>query len=239
MLSTDVRPTRLDAAKAAAQTFLERAPEKLRGRPGDVLRRRQRRRGADTRPRACAPLGREITRWQAGGGLRIGDALARAVELGQSRVRRDGRSDGHGLESPRERGQRFSSSPTGGRTGVCSRLRRARRARLPRGSRYSRSPSELTVRMGLAAARPGASAAASGFNRVPDRATLRAIAEATGRRVLRGPLGDRGRVGLSPARLANWHEDRPTQVTALFVGAAAVVLTAGAALARLAAPGLP
>ena len=84
MLSTDVRPTRLDAAKAAAQTFLERAPEKLRVGlvtfSGDVSVAAVPTRD---RERVRRSVG-EITRWQAGGGTAIGDALARAVELGQS-----------------------------------------------------------------------------------------------------------------------------------------------------------
>ena len=75
--------------------------------------------------------------------------------------------------------------------------------------------------------------------RVPDRATLRAIAEATDGEY----FAARSAAALESAyrRLGSelGHEDRPTEVTALFVGAAAVVLTAAAALARLAAPGLP
>ena len=86
---------------------------------------------------------------------------------------------------------------------------------------------------------PGSFGGFGGFNRVPDRATLRAIAEATDGEY----FAARSAAALESAyrRLGSelGHEDRPTEVTALFVGAAAVVLTAAAALARLAAPGLP
>ena len=81
MLSRDVAPTRLGAAKAAARAFLDSAPAKLRVGlvtfAGDVS-------VAATPTHDRARLRRSvaaITRWQAGGGTAIGDALARSVEL--------------------------------------------------------------------------------------------------------------------------------------------------------------
>ena len=68
MLSTDVRPTRLDAAKTAARRFLERAPEKLRVGlvtfSGDVSVGAVPTRDRERVRRSVA----EISRWQAGGG---------------------------------------------------------------------------------------------------------------------------------------------------------------------------
>ena len=240
MLSTDVRPTRLDAAKAAAQTFLERAPGKLRVGlvtfSGDVSVAAVPTRD---RERVRRSVG-EITRWQAGGGTAIGDALARAVELGQS-----------------------AFGETAGVTGTSSKVPenavsilflsdgRQNRGLLPPAEGASRAAAAgipvFTVALGTdrpdggGGGPPGSFGGSGfgGFNRVPDRATLRAIAEATDGEY----FAARSATAVESAyrRLGSelGHEDRPTEVTALFVGAAAVVLTAGAALARLAAPGLP
>lgn len=240
MLSTDVRPTRLDAAKAAAQTFLERAPGKLRVGlvtfSGDVSVAAVPTRD---RERVRRSVG-EITRWQAGGGTAIGDALARAVELGQS-----------------------AFGETAGATGTASKVPenavsilflsdgRQNRGLLPPAEGASRAAAAgipvFTVALGTdrpdggGGGPPGSFGGFrfGGFNRVPDRETLRAIAEATDGEY----FAARSATAVESAyrRLGSelGHEDRPTEVTALFVGAAAVVLTAGAALARLAAPGLP
>ena len=78
-----------------------------------------------------------------------------------------------------------------------------------------------------------------GFNRVPDRATLRAIAETTGgeyfaarsTKALSSAYGDLG------TRLGR--ERRRTEVTQFLVAAAGVTLAAAAGLARIWAPGLP
>ena len=73
----------------------------------------------------------------------------------------------------------------------------------------------------------------------PDRATLRAISETTGGEY----FAARSAKALESAyrnlgsRLGR--ADRPTEVTALFVVAAAVALTAAGALGRLSVPGLP
>jgi Ca-activated chloride channel homolog len=235
MLSTDVRPTRLDAAKAAAQTFLERAPGELRVGlvtfSGDVSVAAVPTRDRD---RVRRSLG-EITRWQAGGGTAIGDALARAVELGQSAFGETAGVTGRGSKVPENavsilflsdgRQNRGLLPPTEGAS-------RAAAAGIP----------VFTVALGTDRPDGGGGFGGSGFggfNRVPDRATLRAIAEATNGEY----FAARSATAVESAyrRLGSelGHEDRPTEVTALFIGAAAVVLTAGAALARLAAPGLP
>ena len=248
MLSTDVRPTRLDAAKAAAQTFLERAPEKLRvGLPlsfrmfesmfaGDVSVAAVPTRD---RERVRRSVG-EITRWQAGGGTAIGDALARAVELGQSAFGETAGVTGTGSRVPENAVSILFLSDG-----------RQNRGLLPPAEGASRAAAAgipvFTVALGTdrpdgaGGGTPGSFGGSGfgGFNRVPDRATLRAIAEATDGEY----FAARSATAVESAyrRLGSelGHEDRPTEVTALFVGAAAVVLTAGAALARLAAPGLP
>ena len=240
MLSTDVRPTRLDAAKAAAQTFLERAPEKLRVGlvtfAGDVSVAAVPTRD---RERVRRSVG-EITRWQAGGGTAIGDALARAVELGQSAFGETAGVTGTGSRVPENAVSILFLSDG-----------RQNRGLLPPAEGASRAAAAgipvFTVALGTdrpdgaGGGTPGSFGGSGfgGFNRVPDRATLRAIAEATDGEY----FAARSATAVESAyrRLGSelGHEDRPTEVTALFVAAAAVVLKAGAALARLAAPGLP
>jgi len=238
MLSTDVRPTRLDAAKTAARRFLERAPDELRVGlvtfSGDVSV------GAvPTRDRARVRRSvAEISRWQAGGGTAIGDALARAVELGRSAFGETGATTGAGSKVPENAVSILFLSDG-----------RQNRGLLPPAEGASRAADAgipvFTVALGTdrpdggGGGAPGSFGGFGGFNRVPDRATLRAIAEATDGEY----FAARSAAALESAyrRLGSelGHEDRPTEVTALFVGAAAVVLTAAAALARLAAPGLP
>jgi Ca-activated chloride channel homolog len=238
MLSTDVRPTRLDAAKTAARRFLERAPDELRVGlvtfSGDVSV------GAvPTRDRARVRRSvAEISRWQAGGGTAIGDALARAVELGRSAFGETGATTGAGSKVPENAVSILFLSDG-----------RQNRGLLPPAEGASRAAEAgipvFTVALGTdrrdgsGGGAPGSFGGFSGFSRVPDRATLRAIAEATDGEY----FAARSAAALESAyrRLGSelGHEDRSTEVTALFVGAAAVVLTAAAALARLAAPGLP
>lgn len=238
MLSTDVRPTRLDAAKTAARRFLERAPDKLRVGlvtfSGDVSVGAVPTRDRERVRRSVA----EISRWQAGGGTAIGDALARAVELGRSAFGEAGATTGAGSKVPENAVSILFLSDG-----------RQNRGLLPPSEGASRAAEAgipvFTVALGTDR-RDGSGGGATGsfggfggFSRVPDRATLRAIAEATDGEY----FAARSAAALESAyrRLGSelGHEDRPTEVTALFVGAAAVVLTAAAALARLAAPGLP
>ena len=238
MLSTDVRPTRLDAAKTAARRFLERAPDRLRVGlvtfSGDVSVGAVPTRDRERVRRSVA----EISRWQAGGGTAIGDALARAVELGRSAFGETGGATGAGSKVPENAVSILFLSDG-----------RQNRGLLPPSEGASRAAEAgipvFTVALGTdrpdgrGGGAPGSFGGFGGFNRVPDRATLRAIAEATDGEY----FAARSAAALESAyrRLGSelGHEDRPTEVTALFVGAAAVVLTAAAALARLAAPGLP
>ena len=94
MLSRDVAPTRLGAAKQAAQAFLDRAPGRLRVGlvtfAGDVSVAAF---PTHDRERVRQSVA-EITRWQAGGGTAIGDALVRAVEVSR---------DAFGEEAPPRR----------------------------------------------------------------------------------------------------------------------------------------
>ncbi len=90
MLSEDVAPSRLEAAKAAAQTFMEHVPESLRVGlvtfSGDVT--------VPVLPTKEQDLVRDavaaIDPYSGfGGGTAIGDAIARAVEVGSTTLSRD------------------------------------------------------------------------------------------------------------------------------------------------------
>ena len=240
MLSTDVRPTRLDAAKTAARRFLERAPDKLRVGlvtfSGDVSVAAVPTRDRERVRRSVA----EISRWQAGGGTAIGDALARAVELGRSAFGETGGTTTGAGSRPRERGQH----PLPLRRAPESRAAPARRGRVARGR--GRNP-RLHDRVGDGSSGRKRRRRARELRWVrrlqprPGPGDAPGDRRGDGRRVLRRTVGG-GRSTSAYRRLGSQlgREDRPTEVTALFVGAAAVaLLTAAAALARLAAPGLP
>ena len=91
MEAQDVRPSRLAAAKAAAAAFLERVPRRPAGRDRHVLGRRtvvaSPTSDHERLERSVATIG---TRWAGYGGTAIGDALARAVELGRDAMRERG-----------------------------------------------------------------------------------------------------------------------------------------------------
>jgi Ca-activated chloride channel family protein len=239
MLSRDVAPTRLGAAKRAAQTFLERAPDRLR--VGLVTF------AGDVTVAAFPTHDREqvrnsvsaITQWSAGGGTAIGDALVRAVEVGREAFGEGGlpaATDDPTEESPVT--ILFLSDGRQNRGLVPARdgAETARQAGIP----------VYTVALGTN--NPGSPGGGQGgfgfgygggFNRVPDRATLRAIAQRTGgeyfaarsSEALSSAYGDLGsRIG---------RERRRTEVTHVLVTAAGLGVAAALGLARIWAPGLP
>ncbi len=237
MLATDVTPTRLGAAKAAAQAFLDRAPAKLRVGlvtfSGDVSVAAVPTHDRERLHRSVAA----ITRWQAGGGTAIGDALARAVELGR--------------DSFAEPGATGAAQGGGDAKGAVTILflsdGRQNRGLLPpaEGASLAAAAGIPVFTVALGSDRPDANPSGGfgygsvGSSRIPDRATLKAISERTGGEYFAARSADAlqsayrnlgSRLGRAP---------RPTEVTALFVTGAAVALSAAAALARLAAPGLP
>jgi Ca-activated chloride channel homolog len=236
MLSRDVAPTRLGAAKVAAQAFLERAPPKLRVGlvtfSGDVS-------VAATPTHDRARVRRSvaaITRWQAGGGTAIGDALARAVELAGDAFAEPGTSPAVGT----------ATTANGAVTILFLSDGRQNRGLLPPAEGAARAAQAgipvFTVALGTD--RPDAGGGLGryggfGFNRVPDRATLRAISETTGGEYFAARSAQALESAYRNLGSRLGRADRPTEVTALFVAAAAVALTAAAALGRVSAPGLP
>ena len=91
MEAQDVRPSRLAAAKAAAAAFLERVPRRLQVGivtfSGDVTVVASPTSDHERLERSVATIG---LRWAGYGGTAIGDALARAVELGRDAMRERG-----------------------------------------------------------------------------------------------------------------------------------------------------
>ena len=233
MLSTDVAPTRLDAAKAAAQRFLERAPARLRVGlvtfAGDVnvaaipTHDRQRVR------RSVAA----IDQFSSGGGTAIGDALARSVELA-----RDTFSE-PGTAAP-------TTGPIPARGAVTILFLsdgRQNRGLIPaeEGASIAADAAIPVFTVALGTDRPDGAVGSGfgGFNRVPDRETLKAISDRTGgeyfaarsARALESAYADLG------SRLGR--AKRPTEVTSVFVAAAAVALAGAAGLSLVRPAGLP
>jgi Ca-activated chloride channel homolog len=240
MQSVDVRPSRLEAAKSAALTFLNHVPERLRVGlvtfSGEVYvaavptkdHERVRRSVAAVDPFASF-----------GGGTAIGDAIARAVEVGQEALAGEGEiagaapappSDGEGIVSIL-----FLSDGRQNR-GILPPLEGAARAK-------AASFPVHTVALG----RPGGGQSGGNFgggfsygrNRSPDPATLRAIAEATGgefthartAQALTSAYEDLGsRVGRVRKR---------TEITVAFVAAGAAALLAAALSGAWWSPRLP
>ena len=236
MLSRDVAPTRLGAAKAAAQAFLDRAPAKLRVGlvtfAGDVSVA-----AAPTHDRARVRRSvAAITRWQAGGGTAIGDALARSVELARDAFAEPGTVRGAGSARDDQGGGRDPVPLRRASEPWTAASRGGRRAR--GGGRYPglhRRARHRSPGCGLpAVAATGASASTGCLTaQRSERSRRRPVASTSLRdpaRALESAYGDLG------TRLGRVR--RPTEVTALFVAAGAVVLAAAAALGRLAVPGV-
>lgn len=232
MLSDDVRPSRLEAAKAAAQRFMERVPERLRVGlitfSGDVT--------VNALPTARHDEIRQsiasINAYSGfGGGTAIGDAVARAVEVGTQSLA----EDGAGAPGPEEMGRLvtvlFLSDGRQNR-GVLPPLEGAARAE-------AAGIHVFTVALGTEGGSGGGGLFGGGGRRAPDPETLEAIAELTGgdftwsrsAKQLSDAYGELGsRLGRAPQR---------TEVTVAFVAAAAVALLGAAVSGTWWSPRLP
>jgi Ca-activated chloride channel family protein len=233
MLASDVAPTRLGAAKAAAGSFLDRAEQRLR--IGVVTF------SGDVTVAASPTHDRELLRrtvatidpFRAGRGTAIGDALARAVEVAR------GAFGEPGAAIP-------STGPISGAEGAVSILflsdGRQNRGLLPasEGAALAKQARIPVYTVALGTDNPDAQQGPFGsFSRMPDRATLRAIAETTGgeyfaarsARALSAAYSDLG------SRLGR--EKRRTDVTFVFAALAAVSLAVAVGLSRLWEPALP
>jgi Ca-activated chloride channel family protein len=236
MLSDDVRPTRLEAAKAAAEQFLDVAPGKLRVGlvtfSGDVTVA-----SPPTRDHERIRLTiRQIGPYDGfGGGTAIGDAVARAVEVGQDALQERELASALQQAAPAQ-GEDPRRSPVSilflsdGRQnrGILPPLEGAARATAAGFPVY-------TVALGT----NGGGGSFGGFRRAPDPETLRAIAKATGGEffaartpeALSSAYTDLGsRLGRTPRR---------SEATVAFVGIGAAALLAAFVLGAWWAPRLP
>jgi Ca-activated chloride channel homolog len=235
MLASDVAPTRLGAAKAAAQAFLERVESRLRVGlvtfSGDVTVR-----ASPTHDRARLQQSvATISPFLGGRGTAIGDALARAVELARGAFAEPGRTV-------------QSTGAIPGADGAVSILflsdGRQNRGILPpeEGAALAARAKIPVYTVALGSDDPdgqGWGGFFGGFSRAPDRETLRAIARTTGgeyfaarsARALSSAYDDLG------SRLGR--AERRSEVTFVFAAGAALALAAAAGLSRLWAPGLP
>jgi Ca-activated chloride channel family protein len=238
MLSRDVAPTRLAAAKAAAQTFLDRAPATLRiglvTFAGDVSVAAAPTHDRERLRRSVA----EITQFQAGGGTAIGDALARSVELARGAFAGPGaaRARAPGSAGAAERAATILFLSDG----------RQNRGLLPPEEGAARAAAAgipvFTVALGTDqpdAGGGGGFGGFGGFSRVPDRATLRAISDATGGEFVAARSGEALSSAYRSLGSRLGRANRPVEVTALVVAVAAAALATGGVLGRLWAPGLP
>jgi Ca-activated chloride channel family protein len=237
MQSQDVKPSRLAAAKRAARAFLDRVPGELRVGlvtfSGDVFVAALPTTDRDRLRAAIAGAGAG----NSFGGTAIGDALARAVEVGRDAVaERALASAGAALAA------------TVDTAGVVSIVflsdGRQNRGILPplAGAAQARSAGMrvYTVALGTTGAAPDAAAPSwMTRRRAPDPATLRAISRATGGEFFEAESAEAAsaayeelgsRLGRSPHR---------SDTTVAFVAAAAVGLLAAGLLGALWAPRLP
>jgi Ca-activated chloride channel family protein len=232
MLSDDVLPSRLEAAKAAAQTFMEHVPGSLRVGlvtfAGDVVVPVVPTKEHDLVHESLAAVDPYAT---FGGGTAIGDAIARAVEVGSETLSRDQED--------------VIADELGGLVSILFLSDgRQNRGILPplEGATLAKEAGIAVHTVALGTEGSSAQGFGGGFggrNRAPDPETLQEIARLTGGEFTwartAGELSDAyadlgGRLGRSPQR---------TEVTAAFVAAGAVALLLGALSGALWSPRLP
>jgi Ca-activated chloride channel family protein len=231
MLTSDITPSRLEAAKTAARTFLDRVPGRVRvgivtfaGEPTVTA--------YPTHDRALLRGSIDaISPYQSGGGgTAIGDALARSVELARE-------SFPGGLPAPKEGAQPGEA----GVTILFLSDGRQFRGILPpeEGAARAAAAGIPVYTVALGTDNPSEQDGLFGFAQSPDRETLRKIAKATGGEF----FSARSARALSSAydelgtRLGRTR--KPAEVTHLVVAAAAIALTAAIGLSRLWEPVLP
>ena len=228
MQSTDVRPTRLVAAERAANTFLDKVPKRLRVAlivfSGDVQ--------VATPPTTEHELVREsiasIGGFTGFGGTAIGDAIVRAVEVGQNAVRTDARALSSAAPRRSARGLVTVVFLSDGRQnrGIVQPFDGARRAR---DAGIPVNTIALGTRRGSG---PSLFGGGFGFNRAPDPATLREIARITGGRFYAARSAGSARSAYAELGSKLGRKSGKTEVTfAFLIGAAVLLVGAGVASA--------
>jgi Ca-activated chloride channel homolog len=242
MRATDVKPSRLAAAKLAMRSFLKRAPDSLRvgvvsfsDEPQVVV--------SPTLDRKMLTEGIDVL--GPGFGTAIGDALSRAVDLARTATGETGEPGAPGSpgeqpsEAVRDEAGRSLASilllSDGAQTrGLLSPGQGAERAQLA-------GIPVFTVALGTDAGT--ILAGPPGQEQVipvpPDRETLSAIAEYTGAEAFDAESADALEKVYAGLGSRVGREERPREVTAVFVAAGALLLAGAAAFSLLGAPRLP
>lgn len=236
MRATDVKPTRLAAAKRAMRSFLDRAPDSLR--VGVVS-------FSDEAQVVVAPtldrelLGDGIDLLLPGFGTALGDGLARAVDLARATTGEvgDARTGATGAVKDEE-GRSLASilllsdgAQTRGLLSPGQGAERAQTAGIP----------VFTIALGtdggtILAGPPGQEQV---IPVPPDRETLAAIAEYTGAETFDAESADALEKVYDGLGSRVGRQERPREVTAAFVAAGALLLAGAAGIALLGAPRLP
>jgi Ca-activated chloride channel family protein len=235
MRATDVKPTRLAAAKKAMRSFLDSAPDSLRvgvvsfsDEPQVVV--------SPTVDRAMLDQGIDVL--GPGFGTALGDGLARAVDLARSATGASAEGGGSDAALKDAEGRSLASilllsdgAQTRGLLSPGQGAQRAQVAGIP----------VFTIALGteggsILAGPPGQEQL---IPVPPDRETLAAIAEYTGAQAFDAESADALEKVYAGLGSRVGREDRPREVTAMFVAGAALLLAGGAGLALLSTPRLP
>jgi Ca-activated chloride channel family protein len=208
MLATDVAPSRLVAARRAAETFLEAVPDDLRV---GAIAFNHRATVLQSPTREHAAVREALQAVQAAGSTATGDALAAALQLVKS-----ARASAQAKAAPAAIILLSDGKSVRGRDALAV-AAEAKAARVP----------VYTVALGTA------SGTVKGEPVPPDPATLRSIAETTGGKAF--AIEDAGKLAEVYERLGSElaTEKRELEVTSAFAGGA-LLLMAGAAVASLA-----
>jgi len=259
MQAQDVKPTRLAAAQKAIHTFLDKVPKRLR--VGLILFAAEAE--VATPPTADHELvGRAVDDaafFEGFGGTAIGDALATAVQLGQEITGTGGAqaapTTARSLAAlttaatPRPASTLVSilflsdGHQTRGTLAPLDGARLAKRAGFPVYTVSLGTTGNTTLRGGFPGGGGffggGSGGAFGGSGLAPDPATLRAIANTTGGQFFRAKSA--GAVEAAYSKLGSSLGRAPgkTEVTAWFVGAAAIALVLAGLVSALWAPRLP
>jgi Ca-activated chloride channel family protein len=258
MQAQDVRPTRLGAAQNAIRTFLDRAPRQLR--VGLIVFAGEAQ--VATPPTTDHELVREsvdtLDEFQVFGGTAIGDALQAAVELGQRTISETGAS-GTGAQGASGRAPRtLAATRTRGGAPLVSILflsdgHQTRGALQPlEGAQLAKNAGIPVYTIALGTQEGTVSGGGFGFGGPssggfggqrfpvpPDPVTLRQIAEVTGGQFTEARTA--GAVKAAYSKLGSRLGRRPaeSEVTFLFVAAAAALLVAAGVFSALWSPRLP
>jgi len=233
MRATDVKPTRLAAAKRAMRSFLERSPDTLR--IGVVA-------FSDEAQVVVSPtvdreaLTQGIALLGPGFGTAIGDALARAVDLARTATAETGTTAPSPVKD--EKGRSLASilllsdgAQTRGLLSPGQGAQRAQTAGIP----------VFTIALGtdegtIMAGPPGQEQL---IPVPPDRETLSAIAEYTGAESFDAESASAPEKVYSGLGSRVGRENQQREVTAFFVAAGALLLAGAAGVALVGAPRLP